>query len=164
MIPVSTVPAVLSYLLTNVTAACNADAAVLQGTDQILVKLGQPSRDNPPNMVEFGRISRRVKWESFVGGGGADALYEIYDIDLSVYSWLGYGDVSDDSSVALQVMQRAWQILGYIETVVRTDPSLGGLVDIAYPLSSDSPDPEWTEQPVGLRVAINAPIHVEATI
>ena len=164
-IPVSTVPAVMSYLLTQVSAACAADPAVLAGTDEILVKTGEPAKNLPPNVIQFGAVSRRVKWESFVGGGGNDALYETYDINLDIYTALAYGDVSDDSAVALQVIQRAWQLLGYVETAVRADPSLGGLVDIAYPLSSNSPNPEWTDAAaVGLRVSINAPIHVEATI
>lgn len=157
-IPVSTVPSVISYLLTQVTSACASDPL------EILVKTGEPAKNLPSDVIQFGSVRRTVRWESFVGGGGNDALYEIYDLELDIYTALAYGDISDDSAIALQVIQRAWQLLGYVETVVRTDPSLGGLVDIAYPQSSVSPNPEWTDGAVGLRVSINAPIHVEATI
>ena len=154
----------MSYLYSAVSSAAASDPLVETGAGEILVKLGEPSRNNPPDVISFGSVNRRIRWESFIGSGGTDSLYELYDIDVQIHSWLAYGDVSDDSTVALQVIQRAWLLESYVESAVRADPSFGGLVDIAYPSASNSNSPEWSGDPTGLLVSISLPIHVEATI
>ena len=163
-IPVSTVPAAISYLLAGVQVAAAADPQVVAGTDEILVKLGDEIKNRPPDVIEFGRVNRQVKWETFVGSGGQFALYETYEIDCEVSSWVAYSDTYDDTSVAVQVNARAWQLLAYVETVIRTDPSLGGLVETAYPKGATQGLPEPDAQAKGLIVNISFPIHVEAFI
>ena len=154
----------MTYLLTNVSAAAAADPQVLQGTDEILVKLGDETKNRPPDVIQFGAVNRRIKWETFVGSGGQFSLYEEYEIDCEVSSWLAYGDIDDDYTVALQVNDRAWLLLAYVESTIRTDPSLGGLVQIAYPLSSVASVPEPDANASGLIVTVSLPIHVESFI
>ena len=163
-IPVSTVPAAMAYLVASVQALAQTDPAVMAGTDEILVKLGDETKNRPPDVIEFGSVQRQVKWETFVGSGGQFALYETYEIDVEISSWIPYSDVNDDSAVALQVNNRAWQLVAYVETVIRTDPSLGNLVEIAYPRDSTASVPEPDAKAAGLIVTIRLPIHVEAFI
>ena len=154
----------MSYLLAGVQAAAAADPAVTQGTDEILVKLGDAVKNRPPDMIEFGQVHRQVRWETFVGSGGQFALYETYEIDCDVSSWLSYTDIGDDTDIAEQVNARAWVLNAYVETVIRTDPSLGGLVELAYPQASTASVPEPDDKAKGLMVTISFPIHVEAFI
>ena len=154
----------MAYLLSNVTATAQADPLVTAGTDEILVKLGEEVQNRPPDVIEFGRVSRQVKWETFVGSGGQFALYETYTIDCEISSWLPYSDTFDDTAAALQVTQRAWQLVAYAETTIRNDPSLGGLVETAYPSGGDATEPQPDAKGTGLIVAISYPIHVESFI
>ena len=163
-IPVSTVPAAMNYLVASVQALANTDPLVAAGTAEILVKLGEEVQNRPPDVIEFGSVSRRVNWETMVGSGGALALYEQYDIECEVSSWLPYSDAFDETTAALQVNNRAWVLASYLETTIRTDPSLGGIAEIAYPQSSNATKPEPDSLQSGLIVTISLPIHVESFI
>ena len=157
-IPVSTAPAAAAYLLTEITTAVATDPAT------ILVKLGEPGRNRPDDMILIGEVQRNVKEQSFVGSGGAGWLGEEYEQHITIGSWQANGDVYNESTQALQVNARAWQLIAYVEAVVRADPSLGGLVEVAYPMQTTSSGPTWTTDPVGLLVSVNLPIRIEATI
>lgn len=154
----------MNYLVASVTALAATDPLVVAGTGEILVKLGEEVQNRPPDVIEFGTVNRRVKWETFVGSGGALALYEEYEIACEVSSWLPYSDAYDATDAAQQVNNRAWVLLSYLETTIRTDPSLGGIAEIAYPQSSNATVPQPDSKASGLIVTISLPIHVESFI
>lgn len=148
--PVSTVPAAIAYLMTAIQTQLSTDSL------PILLSLGEPVQAYLPNdVVTIGEVRRVVDPQTFVGSGGNFWLHETYDVDIVCASWTG-------SAQTLVVMERAWQLNAYVETAIRNDPSLGALVNIAYPSGGTSLGPEWTGDPVGPRVEITNPIHIES--
>jgi hypothetical protein len=153
-IPVSTVPAAISALLaqTQTQVANDSDA----GT--ILLIEGQEGDDRPDDIIIIGtNIHRTVTWEAFIGTADLDALGEVYEIESMVSCWSG-----DSDPVAIKV--RAWQLVGYIETGVRTDPSLGGLVVVAQPAGTSGGGVVWSEAvgsaPIGRLCEITVTVRV----
>ena len=147
--PVSTVPAAIAYLMTAIQTQLSTDSL------PILLSLGDPVQTYLPNdVVIIGEVRRVVDPDTFVGSGGQFWLQEKYNVDIVSKSWTG-------SAETLVVMERAWQLNAYVETAIRNDPSLGGLVNIAYPSGGTSPGPEWTGDPVGPLVEITNPIYIE---
>ena len=157
--PVSTVPSVYAYLLTAIRAQINTDPK----SSQILLTIADPgdAPDLPREIIDVGAVRRSVKVETFIGSGGPDWLDESYLIDCIVSVWTGSSDTDGATTIQLQQVQRAWQLLGYVETAIRNDPSLGGLVNIAYPKATSMALPEWTASPIGLVVEISFQIYVE---
>lgn len=159
--PVSTVPTVIEYLVTAIQAQVAADPQA----SQILVHFGEPNLNMPNDVIMVGEVRRTTDPETVIGSGGPNWLNEKYDIATLVSSWTGSADDDGASAISLAVNARAWQLQGYIETAVRNDPSLGDLVNVAYPNQTSSPGPEWTldekETPTGLRVEITSSIHVD---
>ena len=148
-IPVSTVPQAIAYLLTAIQTQLSTDSL------PIMLTLGDPTLTYLPNdIVKIAGVQRTVNPDTFVGSGGQFWLEEQYHIDIICASWTG-------SAETLVVTERVWQLNAYVEAAIRTDPSLGGLVNIAYPSGGTSPGPEWTGDPVGPRVEITNPIMVE---
>jgi hypothetical protein len=160
-IPVSTVPVVKAYLLTEIQAAIADDPKF----NDMVVQLGSPGQYVPNDTFYIGEVIRTVDHMDITGDMGQDSLQESYDILVTVASWSAYGDSDDSSTVALAVDARAWQLNAYMETAVRSDPTFGlTQVILSYPRESHSDGPEWTAPSVGLRVGIQTPIHVEATL
>ena len=156
-IPVSTVPAVIEYLLTQIEVAANQDP----GSGDFLVCLGEPSVDFPSAIIEVAKdVRRTVVPQTFIGSGGQDWLNESYDIDILVSVAMETVDVQTDP---LTLTQRAWQLLSYVETAVRTDPSFGGLDLIAYPRTAVQEGPSWTggTSGAGLLTVVTLTIHIE---
>ena len=150
-IPVSTVPAALAALTTQVKTQVATDKLA----NQIVVCVGEPGMDLPNDIVEIGSDVRRVvKPETFIGSFAAQALDEQYDIECKVSSWSG-----DPDPVA--VINRAYVLAGYIETAVRTDPTLGGTVLVSFPSGTSGGNAEWSGDPVGRLAELTVTIHVE---
>lgn len=164
-IPVSTAPAARSFLL---TAIQNVVSAGDNPTDNpALVRLGEVGPYKPNDIIVIGNVRRDVATQNFVGSGGQYWLRETYEIDVEINTWLASGDTDGaDSTTALAVDARGWQLLGYVETAVRNDPSLGGLVEIARPLTTTATGPIWTLPPsdVGLMLGLTLPIRCEVTL
>lgn len=155
IIPVSTVPAVQSYLLTAIQNAALTDSA----PSDILVCFGQPATEAPAAIIEVGHGVRRTTVPAtFIGGGGVDWLNESYDIDVAVSVAEETVDTDGDP---LALSERTWQLVGFVETVIRTDPSLGGLVNLAYPRSVTGGEPVWSENGVGRVCELVISVHVE---
>jgi hypothetical protein len=152
------VPAVSQYLVTAITNATMGDPL------PILVKLGDPGVNVPNDVVIIGEVRRTVDQLAYVGSGAQFFLQEQYDITISTTSWSGTGDSDDTNTVSVVLSNRAWQLVAYLETAIRTDPSLGGLVLVAFPRESASAGPVWTTNPVGLQAQVDVVIHVEATL
>jgi hypothetical protein len=150
-IPVSTIPAALAGLQALVAAQVATDASAAQ----VVVCVGEPGMDLPNDIIQLGTdVRRTVKPETFIGSFAAQALDEQYDIECKVSSWSG-----DPDPVA--VINRAYQLAGYIETAVRTDPTLGGVVLEAYPSGTGGGNAEWSGDPVGRLAELTVTIHIE---
>ncbi len=149
-IPVSTVPAALSGLQTLIAAQVATDP----NAGQIVLCLGEPGMDLPNDVIQIGIYVRRsVRPQTFMGSFQAQALEEDYDIDCVVSSWSGDAD-------PVAIVNRAYQLVAYIETAVRTDPTLGNAVLEAYPSGTTGGNPEWSGDPVVRLVEITVSIHV----
>ena len=147
-IPVSTVPAAIAALLAQITTQVSADAL------QITVCQGQWPMDYEPDIIQVATNVRRIiRPEAFLGSYQAGSLQEDYTISCIVSSWSGNPDP------ALTV-NRAYVLAGYIETAVRTDPTLGTTVIEAHPAGSDGGNADWTESPVGRLCEITVDVFV----
>jgi hypothetical protein len=157
-IPVSTVPAVQSALLTAINAAALSDSA----PSDFLVCIGEPSTNAPPAIIEIAKdVRRTVDPPQFVGSGGQGWLEEHYDIDVVVS--VAQADTNVDVD-ALALSERAWQLVGYVETAIRTDPSFGDIVQLAYPREVTGGEVTWAANDVGAVCELTIAVHVEAII
>lgn len=154
-IPVSTVPAAQAYLLTNIQALVYGDARAAD----TLVCLGEPSKSAPGGIIEIASDVRRVPVPTtFRGNGGQFWLNESYDISVDISAAAETIDTDVDT---LALSERAWQLLAYVETVVRSDPSLGDLVNEAWPSQTTGGRVEWSENNVGRVCELTLLVHCE---
>jgi len=124
-IPSSTVPAVKAALVAAITAAV--------GDPAVLVCYGPPGTYAPDDIIFVGDVKRTVVAHAFVGTGAAGAFAEDYDVDVNLRSYRGGG--SEQAAVA---DARAWALVAFVDSAVRADLSLGGLVVKAEPATADS--------------------------
>lgn len=152
-IPISSVPAAQTAILTAIKAQISAQDDPTTAS-QVVVCLGEePTLDEPADVIRTGEVRRPITVDTFIGSGGQDWLNEEYELDVVVSCWTGDGDPT-------AIVARAWQLVGYVETAVRTDPSLGELVDMAYPSESTGGEPVWTSEPIGRQVDITVVIRI----
>lgn len=154
-IPESSVPAVMSYLTSQLKDAAENDP------EPVLVMIGDVGADLPPSLISIGEVRRTEAPETFIGSGQLHWLNERYDITITASAWSGSGADEGSTDQVLALVSRAWQLATYIETVVRSDPSLGELVDQAYPAQTVSLPAEVTADPPGTLVEVAVQIHVE---
>lgn len=154
-IPVSTVPAVKSYMRDGIMDALTGD--IVPGF-ALVVCYDRPGQYRPPEIVVIGKIyDRRVEGFSMVGSGGAGWLKEDYEFEAIV-------DVfRPGESLQVEAYERAWHLMSVVETVVRTDPSLGGLVIRSRPDRSYD-DSEWERDGKGWIVSVTTRFTVCAQI
>ena len=137
MIPVSTVPAAVASLTTLINTQVATDSL------PILVCQGDVPMDVPNDIIQIAtNVRRSVKPEAFIGSYQLGSLQEDYTVSCLCSSWSG-----DPDPVAITA--RAYQLAGYIETAVRTDPTLGTNVIEAHPAGTDGGNATWTDSPVG---------------
>jgi hypothetical protein len=147
-IPVSVVPQAIAALL----SAVNTQVATDANASTIDVVQGAPGPDLPGDIIAIAtEVRRSARIETFIGGGGTDWLNEDPEIICLVSCWNGDPDPTG-------VQARAYTLLGYIETAIRTDPSLGGLVDFAFPAETNDTGAQWTESPAGRLVEITVTV------
>jgi hypothetical protein len=117
----STVAAAISAVL----AAINTQPAV--GTFPTLVKKGAPGPNVPDDLVIVGeRVRQEYTPHHMRGDGGSGFLQERYRISVVVDCYRG-GDDPD------QALTRCETLVNAVDDSVRDDPSLGGVVILAYP-------------------------------
>lgn len=154
-IPASTAPAVMAYLVAQLKAAPEMPATLLG--DPVLVSYGIPGTYNTPAAIAVGtRIIGTNRMEQLVGSGGAGWLYENYQLEVMTEAFLG----GDDPQSVEQAAFSLWQL---VSDVVRDDPSLGGLVVVAYPARWESQS-SWDPNHKGRVCQITAEIDVEAQL
>jgi hypothetical protein len=153
VIPTSTVPAVKAALFTLLQAQMTPANA----TSSLGVFYDEPGTNQPDDIVSVGACkSRQVVPFKIVGSGAAGAFWEKYTLEVTVACFRGGDD-------ARAVLERAYVLTGQVETAVRNDPSIGGLVSIARPVGSHD-DPQWDNQHKGRNIAVVIDIEVEAQI
>lgn len=152
-IPVSTVPAVRQYLLTQIQAQIGIYTAPI-----VEVYLSDADHESAADLVIIGGAHRALEPFAMVGSGGPHWLRETYHLEVSI-ECAQFGVDSTFSTVD----SRAYQLLGMVETVVRTDPSLGGLVLVARPAESTS-EHAWGDEHQGPQCLIKAQIYVSAEL
>lgn len=154
-IPVSTVPAARSYLLSAITTQVTA-----AGLTEPIVEVydAGPDHDTANDLIIVAGVRRQVKPLALVGNGGPLWRTEDYRIEVIIECC-----VMGPSATMTAVHNRAYQLLAMVETAVRTDPSLGGLAIQAAPVESESA-PSWDDQSMGAHCNITMYIDVQATL
>jgi hypothetical protein len=148
-IPVSTVDTVLDYLVATVTTQI--------GDASVLICDGPPGPYQPDDIVAIGEtIAVVTDVHAFVGSGGQHWLSESYTVSVTISVFRGA------DSVAL-TWKRAKALADSVDTAVRTDPTLGGAVQLAWP-SKTLFTSGWTENHAGRIVTVEKEISVEVEI
>jgi hypothetical protein len=155
--PVSTVPQVLAYLQTAFQAQFNADP----NPQDIVLWTGDPGMEAPPVIVTITGVTRITPHFAMVGDGEALSLEEKYVVNVKVSCAMSG---TAQATISPTLTARAWQIQAYVEKAVRLDPSLGGIVLLAWPGKSNGGSPVWSPNGKGMICEITSGIDVENTI
>lgn len=150
-IPVSTVPTAIAALTSQIQTQVNTDPN--PGSIQVFNGDEDMNRPNDRILVAT-NVRRTVTHREFIGSLQLGALEEAYTIDVLVSAYSG-----DPDGVAN--MNRAWVLAGYVETAVRTDPTLGTTVLIARPAGTQGGQSYYTESPTGRQTDIIVSIFVD---
>jgi len=146
-IPTSTIDTVKDYLVTNITTQINDTS--------VLVTYDPPGEYQPDDIVVVGDV---ITWDgtphAFVGSGGTHWIHEIYRVQVVISVYRG----GDNASTT---WKRAKALSDSVDVAVRTDPTLGGAVQIAYPATAVF-TATWEEAHKGRIVEVRKEIHVEA--
>jgi hypothetical protein len=157
-IPVSTVPQALLYLFNAVTEQIATDLY----KNNVDIWLGDPGKSNRPDQIQINASVERTPIPfAVVGTGGPMSTYEKYGIVWKV-SCFGRGDSAADISPV--VMQRAYQLVAYIEAAVRLDMSFGDLLVVARPGQTQGGSPKWNNDRSGMLCDLTGRVQCEAEI
>ena len=149
-IPVSTVPAVKAYLVTQLTATLTAATG-----KQLGVFYDEPGPFQPDDVVSVGDVTSFVSAPgAMVGGGGAGWIEERYTLEVVI-------DVFRGGDQAQTAYERAWALLAGVCSLVRTDPSLGSRVVEARP-GQVTTTSEWDADHKGRHVRLSLGVDVGA--
>jgi hypothetical protein len=148
-IPSSSAPAVRRYLYAQCTAQLAPDP--LNSRVSLLVCYDDPGPNEPGDIVSIGRVARTINPDSLVGGGGPGWLSEAYSVAVTIDLFRG-----DDDAQA--IFERGALLVDQVCAIVRTDPTLGGLVLEARPISSDI-EGDWDDANQGRHVLATLEIH-----
>jgi hypothetical protein len=159
--PTSTAPAAKQWLFGQMGSTL---AAASDATFELTYATRVDTENTPDDMVWFGAVADRVVERlAFVGSMGQDALQEAYDLTVEI-SCLRAG-VTDGTALdpAYRAEARAWALAGQIETIARTDPTLGGNVITAKPNMSQAVV-DWDDNGNGRVCSLTLTIHCFATL
>lgn len=135
-IPVSTVPAAIAAIAAAIQAQI---AAAADTTTELFV--GTPAQARPNTMIVVATDVRRVPEKAAtVGSGGRNWIEEKYTVVVEVTVAKAV-QAPTPVTGPLSVVDRAWQLVAYVESAVRSDPSLAGTVLEAYPARSSGGRP-----------------------
>lgn len=147
-IPASTAPAARRYLHDQITAQVQPDAG--SPASSLLVCYDMPGTNLPGDIISIGKVTRDFDVNSMVGSGGSGWLDERYTIDITI-------DVYRGGDSAQAAYERGAALMDQVCAIVRADPSLGDLVQVAKPLTSES-DGDWTDDHSGYQNVSLLPI------
>lgn len=149
-IPVASVAAAITNLTSQIQTQVNTDSLAAS----ILVCIGDEGADSPDDIIKISSDVRMV-WthEEFIGSFQTGALLEEYEIDILASSYSGSPDPTT-------IVARVWQLVGYVTTAIRTDPSLGGLLIVAQPFQAHGGNAVWTPDPVGRLCEVTVTVRI----
>lgn len=150
VIPISSVPAARQYLINAFTAAVAGTTPATEIFD------GDPDHEDNLNWVTVGGARRQVEPLALVGNGGQFWRQERYTVEIEINCFVAGRSMQ-------QVQTNAYGVLALLETAVRSDPSLGGLVLEATPKESTS-IPQWSEDSMGSICMITTTVEVFNTL
>jgi hypothetical protein len=155
--PTSTAPAAKLWLFQQMQSTLTpASGWSLEVTYATMVD----TNNSPADQVWMGGITgRAVANFAMVGNLGQYSLAEQYDIEINVSC---FRPVDRDEDAETQ----AWDLCGQIETIARTDPTLGGNVMTSRPNTSTAAvDWSFDEEAANGRICtLQLTIHCEAVI
>lgn len=140
-IPTSSAPIVRQFLFDTLTAQLTPDPANTSAS--LLVCFDDPGTAELDDIVSVGKTTSQIGVMALVGGGGAGWLDERYTVEITVDVFRGGDD-------AQAVYVRASGLCDAVIGAVRADPSLGGRVTQARPISV-AIDPELDAAHMGRR-------------
>lgn len=133
---VSTAPAAKAAIFAAVRAQIS-DSSVL------VCYTAPASNDRPNDILAVGDVFNRVTTPTvMMGSGGTGWITEVYMVCVAVSSFRGGNDFQSTEWAA-------WNLIADIESAVRSDPSLGGVVIDAYPADS-SVSTAWEDNAKGV--------------
>lgn len=153
-IPKSTAPAARRYLFEQFTAQIAPDPDSPRSS--LLVCYDVPGPDEPDDIIAVGTVTRQINVNSMVGSGGAGWLDERYTIAVIIDVFRG----GDDQAATFD---RASTLMDQVCAIVRTDPTLGGAVLTARPVTSQT-DGEWDSDNLGRHTVVTLDIDCYARI
>jgi hypothetical protein len=154
-IPVSTVDAFRTALLAAILADPGITADYAAGDINVCVE--DPGTNQPEDLIVIAYdVEQTAKPYSMVGGGGAGWLDEKYTVKLVISVFRG----GDSTTIA---QARATALQNSVDNAIRLDPSLGGVVDEAYP-SRHKTTTGWDSNHEGRMVNVDVEITVSARI
>ena len=125
--PTSTAPAAKAWLFGQMQDTLTADA---DWTFSCTYATEIDTETSPDDQVWMGDItSRQVTPLAMVGNLGAGSLQESYDLVVNI----SCARMTDQPEAA---ETRAFDLCGQVETIVRTDPTMGGNTYLARPNQS----------------------------
>jgi hypothetical protein len=145
----STVPLAVGYLFDNIKAAVNDPA--------VLVSYGPPTPNHPNDMIVIEGVSREAVPFQMVGSGGAGWIDETYTIEVNCWVYRGGGPSGQVP------FERASALADIVDSVVRSDPSLGGAVVVASPERRDYTQ-SWDDDHAGRLVEALVGVRCRARI
>jgi hypothetical protein len=161
--PTSTAPTVKAWLYAQMVSTLTA---ATDGTFQLSYASNVTSPNSPDDMVWLGKVTNRVVSNfAMVGNLGQYALSEEYDVEVNISCYRA-GEENDTNSAldpAGIAEARAWVLAGAVETIARTDPTLGGNVVTSRPDQSEC-DVDWDDAGNGRIATLTLTIHCFATI
>ena len=151
-IPAPTVPAVKTWLQNNVLANVTPEPG-----KRISVCLDDPGPEQADDMVIIGNVSnRKTEPAQIMGNLGAGSIFETYEMRVVVSVYRGGPD-------QIAPFDRAWALAGVVESVVRADPTLGGVAIVGKPVRSQDAS-SWDTDHHGRVVEVEIMISVTAQI
>lgn len=160
--PTSTAPTAKAWLYgqmqSTLTAASDATFQLSYATDVT-------TPNSPDDMVWFDGVQNRVVSNfAMVGTLGQYALVEEYDLVVQI-SCFRAGEESDviATEPAAIAEARVWALAGQIETLQRTDPTMGGVLITSRPNQS-SCDVDWDDNGNGRIATLPLSFHCQAVI
>ena len=155
--PTSTAPAAKSWLFGQMQSTLTAATGF---TFQLGYATNEGTLDNPDDMVWLGKVAnRQVKPFAMVGDQGAFSTAEAYDLEVTVSCYRA----GEGYQPGIDAETRAWVLVGVIETIQRTDPTMGGVLWTSRPNASDA-DVDWDDSGNGRVCTIPLSFHCEAVI
>lgn len=108
-----------------------------------------------PEMLYLGRIRGEQEWAAL----GKLTRHESYTIDVFIRNW-----VAETGHTELDTDTRCWELFSDMETILRGDPGLSGLLQGNIQVKTFEQDTHATIEPKGFRGWLDAQLLVETHI